>query len=252
MGGLGNQLFQVAAAMSLALDVQDDFGINHEICYTPNQGNVSSKYSSTFFKLIPSISKEQMPTRVYHEPTFRFTPLIKERDQMIFGYFQSEKYFLPYKQRVLDTFTPSQSELGFVSYKLQNRRGGKQLVSVHIRRGDYLKFSHHHYVQSVDYYKAAMAQFPDALFLIISDDLDWAKQNIKGDNVIYSPFENEVNDFYAMVCCDHNIISNSTFSWWAAYLNQHEGRTVIAPKNWYNELAGVDIADLLPADWKVV
>lgn len=252
MGGLGNQMFQIAAAKALSLEVGDDFGINHEICYTPNQGNKSGKYINSFFKNVPTISKLEFPNRLYEELNSKFTPLIKEKNQIIKGYFQSEKYFINHKEIIKSLFLPSENEIKEVKNELEEKKQNSSLVSIHIRRGDYLKFSHHHYVQTIDYYNSAMKYFPDSKFFIVSDDMNWAKENIKGENIIYSDFKDEISDFYSMICCDHNIISNSTFSWWAAYLGQKENKVIAAPKQWYQHNAKIDISDLIPDKWIII
>lgn len=252
MGGLGNQMFQIAAAMALAFDVNDEFGINHSICYTPNQGNASEKYKSSIFKKIQTISKNEMPTRIYKEPFYEFRPLIKEKNQIIHGYFQSEKYFFNHRNKIIEAFLPSEEELTSVSSFLRQIQTNKKIVSLHIRRGDYLRLSHHHFIQSIDYYIEAMSKFKNCIFFIISDDIEWARQNLNGNNIFYSSFNNEIDDFYSMICCDHNIISNSTFSWWGAYLNQKNDKIVIAPKQWYQEDIEINISDLIPAEWIII
>lgn len=111
-------------------------------------------------------------------------------------------------------------------------------ISIHIRRGDYVK--HRQFVQlwETDYYWRAMARFepcPDYKFLIFSDDMKWCKERFKGPRFVFSWGRNEVEDMNIMAGCRHNIIANSSFSWWAAYLNSNPNKIVIYPKAWHTD-----------------
>ena len=124
------------------------------------------------------------------------------------------------------------------------RRRDRPVVSLHVRRGDFLRVDG--LVVASKQRQAAMNQFPGADFLVFSDDLAWCRSNVRGENVFYSPFQGMLEDFWGMACCDHNIIANSTFSWWAAWLNPNPERIVVAPAN------GVGDADFYPPDWRLV
>jgi len=246
-GGLGNQLFQVAAAKSLALDLNDDFAINHDICYTPNQGQKSSKYKNTFFRNIKEI--QNIPNCLYQEPSYIYHEIPKIKNITIHGYFQSEKYFEKHKQEIIKDYTLNQFWFDEAKkWKIYNNIR-KETVGVHIRRGDYLKFSHHHKINSIEYYKEAFKQYQNVDFIIVSDDIQWAKQNIKGENIYYSDLSDEIKDFCLLSSCDHNINANSTFSWWAAYLNNNPNKKICVPSEWYTKEANCDIKDLIPEKW---
>lgn len=128
-------------------------------------------------------------------------------------------------------------------------------ISVHIRRGDYLKFADiYGEICSLEYYNDAIAFFnenyKDNLFVFFSDDMNWVKENFKSLNAIY--IENNNNDksyldMYLMSNCKHNIIANSTFSWWAAYLNKNIDKKVIMPSKWYN--TEINTFNLYPSNW---
>jgi len=149
-GGLGNQLFQVAAAKSLALDLNDDFAVNHDICYTPNQGQKSGKYKNTFFKNIKETTS--IPNVIYQEPEYTYNEIPKVKNITIHGYFQSEKYFINNKQKIIEDFTLDQKWFDEITTWKNKNKINKPTVGVHIRRGDYLKFSHHHKVNGLEYY----------------------------------------------------------------------------------------------------
>lgn len=110
------------------------------------------------------------------------------------------------------------------------------MVSIHVRRGDYLKLPHRHPFVGEKYLKEAVSKFPaGAQFMIFSDDVPWCKKFFKGDQYHFSPGKNVVDDLFLMSWCDHHICSNSTFSWWGAYL-RFGGRTIF-PSMWYGPAA---------------
>ena len=111
-------------------------------------------------------------------------------------------------------------------------------------------------VQPISYYTKAIEiitkKIPNARFYIFSDDISWVQQNLKLDHdhqfLSGKITTNALQDFYLMSKCKNNIIANSTFSWWAAWLNQYESKIVIAPKKWYNQIT-FDTTDLIPNSW---
>ena len=249
-GGLGNQLFQVAAAKSLALDLKEDFAINHDICYTPNQGQKSGKYKNTFFRNI----KETIvvPNIIYKEPEYSYNQIPKVKNISIQGYFQSEKYFINNKETIINDFTLGKEFFDEIRIWKDENKITKTTVGVHIRRGDYLKFSHHHKINGIEYYQAAFKEFNNVSFIIVSDDIQWAKENITGNNIYYSDLNDEIKDFCLLMSCDHNINANSTFSWWASYLNKNLNKKIYVPSEWYTKEANCNIKDLIPEKWNII
>ena len=249
-GGLGNQMFQIAATHALALRNNDTAGFDLEGCYTPNQGNPSTKYRNN---VLAKISDFKGPYRVsYSEPRFGYEELPYAPNLLLEGYFQSEKYFIDYKNEILDLFVIPDIDL--IGDIFNNRRESKgNITSVHIRRGDYLKNLDFHQPCSVDYYKTAIESIGDSNFLIISDDINWCKENFKGENIFFSDykFNNELWDFTIMCLSDNNIIANSSFSWWGAYLNRNPNKKIIAPKkeNWFGLKGPKDTEDIIPNNW---
>lgn len=246
-GGLGNQLFQVAAAKSLALDVSDELAVNHDFCYTPNQGQKSGKYKNTFFKNITVT--QAIPNLVYREPRYTYNEIPKLKNITIHGYFQSEKYFKKYKQEIIKDFTLDQVWFDEINEWKKQNKIYKETVGVHIRRGDFLKFSHYHKVIGIEYYIEAFKYFNNVDFIIVSDDIEWAKQNLISNNIYYSDFNDEIKDFCLLSSCNHNINGNSTFSWWAAYLNNNNNKKIYVPSEWFTNEANCDIKDLIPEKW---
>ena len=127
-------------------------------------------------------------------------------------------------------------------YNIDNR------VSIHVRRTDYLDANRVQYTLPMNYYEKAMAYFPNDRFLVFSDDMEWCKQNFTGDRFDFSEGNNEVDDMNLMACCKHNIISNSTFSTWAALLNPNPDKIVIAPLKWEK----INWKPTLPSNWILI
>jgi hypothetical protein len=237
-GGLGNQMFQISAAYALALRNDDLACFNLNNCYTPLQGNEAHIYSESLFSNLCN-TKNLNIEKIYTEPKFSFDEIKYEENLSLNGYFQSERYFLDYKDEIIDLFD---LPIDKVKKPINN------LTSVHVRRGDYLKLQNYHNVLSMEYYLTAMKML-GGNFIFFSDDIDWVKSNFNGDNIFYSNNDNELLDLALMTLCDNNIIANSSFSWWGAYLNKNENKKVIAPKNWFGPNGPKDIHDIYPNNW---
>ena len=157
---------------------------------------------------------------------------------LIDGYWQSEKYFLPIADVIRNDFT-------FPEASTRNKELAKEMsenisVSIHVRRGDYLGGFP---VMDESYYEPAMTYFVekygDVHFFVLSNDIAWCHEHLKADKITYVDWNTGKNspfDMWLMTQCKHNIIANSSFSWWGAWLNQNEGKEVVAPHLWlYHE-----------------
>ncbi len=162
-------------------------------------------------------------------------------------YLQSQKYWEKYKDEIRSRFSSG--------------IGRDERVAIHIRRGDYLKVSQFHVnLWDTGYYKEAVKQFPqDTKFLVFckdgqseaqdQDDQEWCQDNIPLLGINFEMFkhtDNETQDFNAMASCRGIVMANSTFSWWAAWLNPHHDKKIICPKTWFVD--GNQRTDLLP-EW---
>jgi hypothetical protein len=248
-GGLGNQLFQIAASSSLAIDNNDEFAFNFKSCYTPNQGNPSIKYVNTIFKKFKSYDSYNFNS-IYHEPSFSYKKIPYSKNLLLNGYFQSEKYFINNFNKIkeLITLSPKEKIINSLGIDLVN----ENITSVHIRRGDYLKFKDYHLVCGVDYYNNAIKKIDSDKFIFLSDDIDWVKSNFISDNFYYSNLTDELDDLTLMSLCKNNIISNSSFSWWGAYLNDNKNKVIISPKKWFGESGPSDTQDVIPNGWNSI
>lgn len=251
-GGLGNQMFQIAATYALARRNNDTCSFNFINCHTPLQGNPSGKYKNNLLRNV--FENIDFQPRVYfREEAFAYEELPYAEGLCLVGFFQSEKYFIDYKDEIVNLFHLSQNDVetvhNFINY---SERFDKPITSVHVRRGDYLQNPDFHVPCTVEYYKEAMEEIGDSYFFFVSDDMDWVKDNFKGPNIFYSTLNDEILDFTLITQCDNNIIANSSFSWWGAYLNKHEKKKVIAPKKWFGQNGPKDTQDIIPMDWKII
>lgn len=166
------------------------------------------------------------------------------------GWFQNPLYFNGIRKVLLKEFTPKKRIK--ITSQLNEILRDQQTVSVHIRRTDYVSI---HHALRWDYYIKALSKiktyYQNPIFIIFSDDTEWVKQNMPLDEKCYYIDENEHLEDYeqllVMSCCRSNIIANSTFSWWAAWLNRHADKVVIMPKKW---LKGQE--KLILSDWIVI
>jgi hypothetical protein len=246
-GGLGNQLFQIAATHALALRNNDTSCFDIGGCYTPLQGHTASKYANNILSNVLNVSGHRFSS-IYHEPRFGYQPIPYAPNRHLIGYFQSEKYFEDYKREIKNLFKITQVDAAKEILEPYTGKG-KLITSVHIRRGDYLNNPAYHPTSSFEYYKEAMELIGDSIFIFISDDIDWVKANFIGENYTYSTASDELTDLAIMTLCDHNIIANSSFSWWGAYLNPNKGKIVIAPKEWFGPNGHKDTEDVTPDNW---
>jgi len=240
-GFLANEMFQYAATCALSLKNETD-------CGWP-AGKNPDLYRLFPIKATPNV----VATYAVEEKHFHFDPSFWEiehgpgRWPQLSGYFQSEKYFAPYAAQIREEFA-----LKRYYYHVPNLDDAGLTVSIHVRRGDYLSFPEHHPPLTMDYYKAAMEHFPAARFIVCSDDPGWCLLNFRdaGYKVQIQTGRSAVEDMALMASCDHHIIANSSFSWWAAWLNPNPQKKVIAPLKWFGPAkAGWSTHDLIPEGW---
>jgi len=212
----------------------------------------------------PGINLIRLNNRLYQEKKWGFDPglLMLGDDVIIKGFFQSEKYFKDIENIIRDDLRlkadlPEKE----MSPYLENIKASNS-VSIHIRRKEYLK-SKLHRVCSMGYILNAVNYIRERLnapqFFVFSDDIDWCQKNININiNINDCSFvdlkqhrQNPIYDFNLMQLCKHQIISNSTFSWWAAWLNDHPGKIVVSPDRWFNDrkLNFQAMKDTVPEDW---
>jgi len=231
--GLANQMFQFATLYSVAKD------LNLNLVFFYNDNIKINK----FHKINLNYDSKYLKFYNYKEKTFSFYELFNELNNDSFknkninlnGFYQCDKYFLKYKNDILDLYTLNAEEDKYVN-KIMSKVNINKLptVSIHIRRGDYSKYPGYHIIIDISYYKMCISKFDKHFFFIFSDDPEWCKKHIAPlVEFYYISNEKDFIDLIMMSKCDHNIIANSTFSWWGSYLNRNPYKKVYAPKPWF-------------------
>lgn len=250
IGRLGNSMFQTAAAIGYARKYGYQWGVP------------SFQKESTILTHFTNLPRCEYQYRRYneHQPGhdhdwFNYHEVPDHGpDTLLFGFWQSWKYFDHCKEEVKQVF------------KLEHVPGHEDYVSIHVRRGDYVQYSGSFPPITKEYVWEAignLAPMHHRSFMIFSDDIQWCMENIKesdyhdSDRIKFefSEGRNELQDLSLMASCGHHIIANSSFSWWGAYLGHNPNKIVVSPScvnpNWFGPTAGVkhDVVDLLPPEW---
>lgn len=280
-GGLGNQMFQYAAGRALSIQHKAELSIDLYLLnkntkatnrnYGLTDFNIEARLIDSIFnkiaiKLFGSIkSKHTGYVLLRRLGIFRdekaqyydkgFESLSKE--STLFGYFQNENYFKGFSEQLREDFTfrlPLNKRNNEIRHLIEQNTS----VSIHIRRGDYANTNSNLPILDIAYYKKAieymMSQLNNPSFFIFSDGIDWVRKNLdlSGINhqfIDWNKNEDSYIDMQLMSLCKHNIIANSSFSWWGAWLNNNKNKLVIAPQEWYKGDSGIYPDGFLPKEW---
>ena len=282
MGGLGNQLFQYAIGLALAhkknttlkLDLRTIerqpqrkfqlpfFNIPYERASLEEIAEVSASTPGSLMQRIFILAQGRLPYymhRVITQKSRAFDPHIFQspRNCYLDGYWQCEKYFIDERLTLLKQLT-LKDPVGAKAEKICQKMVETNSVSLHIRRGDYVSNKLYSEVMgalSLEYYLKAVKKIEEKVadpnFFVFSDDLDWAKQNLKIPFPMtfvehVTPLDNV--EIMMMSVCKHHIIANSSFSWWGAWLGQFSQKVIIAPSLWFKGSQS-DSRDICPVNW---
>lgn len=249
-GGLGNQLFQWAYAYKLSKfhDVFIDRSFYKTQLSNPQITKREFQLNNILHHPLPEIDNDiyrqfaQKPT-VRINDNFHYTDhhFSSKYNYYIDGYWQSEKYFIDVRNDILNSFDwPVIEETEFVDS-----------CSIHVRRGDYLKWQHVHPVQNIEYYERSIEKInPAGKIYVFSDDIEWCKEQSVFNNCVFINNKTDIHDLRMMSMCTNHIISNSSFSWWGAWLNKCRDKTVIYPCQWFGD--DTNISDLIPGAWLTI
>lgn len=285
-GGLGNQMFQYAAAKALSLKLGEELTVDLYALNKATRGtkrnfaleifglelNTSKSWKTEFLiKAFPLVDQSRFFWKLLlgyfrDRSAIVYLPQFEKLggNIILHGHFQNEKYFLDYEDVIRKDFT-FQTELTGENFKLAKKIKETQSVSIHVRRGDYLtnaQANRNFAVCDKSYYQKAISRIreevSDPHFFVFSDDMEWVRENISfgEDPVIYVDWnrgEDSYIDMQLMSLCKHNIIANSSFSWWAAWLNEYEWKLVYAPKEWFKEEErNKDLINFYPEGWEII
>lgn len=267
-GGLGNQMFQYAFYLVLKKRYPYSlflFDIEKSLCChngfelsrifnirTNTRCKIYNFLQSHFGFILSKFTEVRQDNSLKYDSTYINLP---KGGCSIKGFWQSEKWFLDISDKVRSTFVFKTEFLNSDTALLANTiKSGKNIYcSIHIRRGDYL-VDEGFGVIGLGYYKEAIQMIRtkvsvDVRFCVFSDDQDWCKSNIVLDAtyVDWNSGKDAWQDMYLMSLCHHNIIANSSFSWWGAWLNNNPNKLVIAPQRWF---LYTDNYDILPQTWE--
>lgn len=278
-GGLGNQMFQWAVGRMIKettdMDVFYDMSYFKKDYARPYQldifklepnfiGEFLTKIKLEFIWRLRSILKWEkvFGITLYSEAQFNFDRNINKikPNTFIEGFFQSEIYFKCVEDKLREDFK-FKKETDSRNKDLINELYSTNSISLHIRRGDYVEKERYQKLYatcSMDYYKRGVEyiakQYPNPTLYIFSDDIPWAKENMDLKlpyDIVYvshNSGDKAYEDLRLMSVCNHNIIANSTFSWWGAWLNRNQHKIVIAPQKWFND-ENIIQTDIIPKNW---
>ncbi len=285
IGGLGNQLFQYAIARHIAeihgtvlkLDISG-FETYKLHKYSLWPFNIQENFASPEEVAALTIRKQGIPERVLRralrcsselaptyirEKHFHFDPEILNLPDGIYleGYWQSEMYFKHIESIIRQEFTVKTPQED-TDKRVAEQITSCQSVSLHIRRQDYvsnIETKQAHGICGVDYFLHCVGNLirvaNNPHFFVFSDEPEWARDNLElfyeTTFVHHNGADKNYEDLRLMSQCNHHIISNSTFSWWGAWLNQHSEKVVLAPRQWFGKerQASRNMNDLLPDSW---
>ena len=277
-GGLGNQLFQIFTTLSYALKYSKSFFFlnNHQLGNGENGSTIRYTYWETFLSDLKPFLKNmnEIPQLLFiKEKSFNYEDisvnLSANPDIMLVGYFQSQLYFEKYKNMICKLIKLDEKKI-VVKEKVKIDFDNVTIISLHFRLGDYKKLQDFHPILSERYYSDSISYILDKLLLnkiykqkqIIYfcedqdvEDVDKIIKNLKHlfPSLKFNRGNRLLEDWEQMLLmslCSHNIIANSTFSWWAAWLNQNPEKIVIAPKMWFvDQEMNAQTKDLIPSDW---
>ena len=294
IGGLGNQMFQYAAGKALAerhgvplaLDISGfrDYAlrpflldrllvpeaiasVRAEPTEKPGINFTRAKWKARIDRMLgkAGLPKLASSPNEYREPHFHYDPAFEALGPKIslFGYFQSERYFNSIAGNLRDWFSPREPLGDAAAAALKRIEASRLPISVHVRRGDYLKPGTHevHGILGETFYRQVFDRLEsriggEAEIFIFSDDPAAAEQVlsfIPGSrlNHVRGDPERPWEDMALMARCRHHVIANSSFSWWGAWLNPSSDKIVVAPRAWFvaTELSKRNTSDLYPAGW---
>jgi hypothetical protein len=271
MGGLGNQLFQIFATISYAMKTRNKF----KFLNVPSLGGEdSTTFRYTYWNSLLNrlkiflMDNYPQPMQVIREKNFTYNELPPscEQDTIIVGYFQSYKYFQENYDTIYKLLNMDNIKATLRDKVCLNSLQSENIISMHFRIGDYKKIQHIHPIMKKEYYYRCLKFIrttcsPNVKFTImyfcedvdiedVNNIVDYLKNEFKEYDFIRG--DNKLADWEQMMlmsCCHHNIIANSSFSWWGAYFNSSPDKIVCYPSVWFGPALSHNTKDLCPPEW---
>lgn len=273
MGGLGNQIFQIFATISYAIKSKNEFKFLNVSSLGSGSTTIRNTFWNSFFYRLKLFLIDNIPQKIHviREKDFTFNELpIDEMigtDCLIFGYFQSYKYFHENYEIICRIIGLEKMKTDLIKKLNLNNEYLKNCVSMHFRLGDYKKFQAFHPLATYEYYRNSLnfiknktTDSYNILYFCEDIDIDDVMITINRlenefPNYKFIRGNNELEDWEQMLfmsCCHHNIIANSSFSWWGAYFNTQNEKIVCYPSVWFGEITKNDTKDLCPLEWNKI
>ncbi len=260
-GRIGNNLFQIVQAITLAERVNKSFAGAFPLdywCHEPDNCPLRvylNQFKGNVLRNVPIL--DSLPPGLYE---------IRTRDQYLAYDGKNDAIlnlntFLYYDHYFFDTeliksfFKIDKNSLEYIKNKYPQIFSSKKTTSITVRRGDYLKIPDEFAICTWSYYRKALSEINNIGFcLIITDDEDWCKRHFNENGYLIVGNEPPAIDLYLQTLCSNNIISNSSFAWWGAYLNPNKDKTIIAPWPWLgiSHRGEIKRSDINPSDWILV
>ena len=274
MGGLGNQIFQIFATISYAIKSRNEFKFLNVNTLGVGSTTIRNTFWNSFFSRLKPFLIDNIPqtSHVIREKDFTFNELpvyeMLGHDTLIFGYFQSYKYFEDNYSMICRIIDLEKMKKGVQDkiYNIYPNLDLQNCISMHFRIGDYKKIQHVHPIMTKDYYYRSLQRIKNSSntetkFTIVyfcedvdledvSKIIDYLQEEFKVFEFVRG--EKSLEDWEQMLfmsCCHHNITANSSFSWWGAYLNSWKDKIVCYPSTWFGPSAPHNTKDLCPNSW---
>lgn len=245
-GRTGNIMFQLANGYVKSLEYNRQF-------VAPFSESSTGHLEKNLFRKLDFLLPVTLGIKnaSYITPPFtysEFSPTI-DNPTVFQGWYQSEKFFGKYTEVVKDLFSPSPEfyqkvfkDFPFLTYST--------VAAINVRRGDYLTQPTRHPVITLEYIEEAYKYLPPHdVLLVVSDDIEWCKKNIKFPNIVFNETYWDQDALWLLSLCDHFIISNSTFSWWGAWLSRTDNKIVVSPSIWFGPDVVEDPKDIWCSSW---
>lgn len=235
-----------------------DFELSIFTTSLPFVSGSAARFNRIIPKAIFRAKRLLRPQYYIIETGYAYSPDYMANKKAIYaeGYFQSEKYFAHISDVIRKEFT-FRGPIDSRNQRIADKMRSENSVSLHVRRGDYLSIGAN--VCGPEYYEKAIkiieGKYPNPSLFVFSDDIKWVIENIRSSNRIqyidHNQGKDSFKDMFLMSQCKHNVIANSSFSWWGSWLNQNSDKITVAPLNWYSE-NNSPRNDIYGKDWIII